>query len=190
MRHICLLSITALSLLLPAAGKPDAARRPRYGGTLRVDMRAAIQSLDPGDWPSDTLDASAKQELTTQVFETLIRLDERGNPKPLLAVSWTHERKRWIFTLRHNVFLHNGEPWNPPGGTVTAPDDRPLEDILRNLARPRNAVMVRSSDVLLGTGPFHIARFEPGKMLTLERSHLYKKCAQAGIDLQSLRKTE
>ncbi|MCC6394352.1 MAG: hypothetical protein IT167_27395 [Bryobacterales bacterium] len=175
MRHTCSLSIAALSLLLPAAGKLDAARRPRYGGTLRVDIRAAVQSLDPGDWPSDTLDASAKQKLTTQVFETLVRLDERGNLKPLLAVSWTHEpaRKRWIFTLRRNVLLHNGEPWNPPGGVVTVPDDRPLEDILRNLARPRNAVVVRSSDVLLGTGPFHIARFEPGKMLTLEANEQY-----------------
>lgn len=153
----------------------DAARRPRYGGTLRVDMREAVRSLDPSDWPSDTLEASAKQKITSQVFETLVRLDERGNPKPLLATSWTHEpaRKRWVFTLRRNVVLHNGEPWNPPGGVMTLPDDRPLEEILRDLARPRSAVVIRTGDTLFGTGPFHAGRFEPGRTLTLEANEKY-----------------
>ncbi len=109
-----------------------------------------------------------RAQLAAQVFETLVRLDEQSQPQPWLAESWTHDvaRKRWIFTPRANVILHNGSHWEPPGGMITEPDDRPIERILSDLARPSNAVSV-------GTGPFEIAKEESGKPVTLTAHGMY-----------------
>jgi peptide/nickel transport system substrate-binding protein len=147
------------------AGPLQAARRPSYGGALRVETVESIQSIDP-----------TEPKLAGLVFETLVRLDERGRPRPWLALSWTHDtaRKRWIFTPRPNVTLHSGARWEPGEGSLTFADDRPIERILTDLARPRNAVAIRSTDgTLAGTGPFAIARWEPGKSATLTAHAAY-----------------
>jgi hypothetical protein len=120
---------------LMAAGGAQAARRPRYGGVLRVETRAAEALLEGA------------------VFETLVRFDEHGDPQPWLATSWTHDpgRKKWVFAARPNVVLHNGAPWSPRA--IEVADDRPLLAILRDLARPSAAV--RGEDGA-GTGPFRM----------------------------------
>jgi ABC-type transport system substrate-binding protein len=146
----------------------DAARRPRYGGELRVEMRAALRTFDPAD--SDISALEARAQLIPAVFETLVRFDEHGDPQPCLATSWTHDaaRKRWVFTARANVLLHNGVAWSPKGGAVEMPDDRPLAAILRELAQPASAIVVRADDgSLLGTGPFRIAHWEAEKSARL-----------------------
>jgi hypothetical protein len=129
---------------------------------LRAESTASLRSLDPADVPADLLELDQKNRWISQVFETLVKVDERGEPQPWLATSWTHDapRKRWLFTARTKVMLHNQTPWSPPGGVVEVPDDRPIEQILRDLARPRNAIVVRAPDgSLLGTGPFKIQSF-------------------------------
>lgn len=146
----------------------DAARRPRYGGELRMEMRAALRTLDPAD--SDILALEARAQLVPAVFETLIRFDEHGDPQPCLATSWTHDaaRKRWVFTARANVLLHNGTPWSPKGGAIELPDNRPLPAILHELAQPASAIVVRADDgSFLGTGPFRIAHWEAEKSARL-----------------------
>ncbi len=140
--------------------------RPRYGGTLRVEMSAVLNSLDPAEIPSDPIALEAKARLVPSVFETLVRLDESGKPQPWLATSWTHDvaRKRWVFAPRPHVRLHNGMMWTPAASSLEAPDDRPIEQILREMARPWNAIAVREPDgTLTGTGPFRVARWETGK---------------------------
>jgi MarR-like DNA-binding transcriptional regulator SgrR of sgrS sRNA len=121
-----------------------------------VETRAAART-------ADTLPM-----LDGQIFETLVRLNDRGEPEPWLATSWTHEpdQKRWVFAARPNVMLHTGVVWNP--GMIAIPDDRPIEQILRDLARPRSAVVVKADDgSLAGTGPFKIARWDADKSATL-----------------------
>lgn len=132
----------------------DAARRPRYGGTLHVETSAS--------------EADAKTELAGLEFETLVRLDDRGQPQPWLAESWTHDaaRKRWLFMPRANVTLHNGSRWEPAGGAIAVPDDRPIERILSDLARPGNALS-------MGTGPFALAKEEAGKPVTFAAHGTY-----------------
>lgn len=164
MRPISYLSIAAISgiaLLAPVR----AARRPVYGGTLRIETSASIQTPGPEE-----------PKLAGLVFETLVRLDEQGRPHPWLALSWTHDatRKRWTFTPRPNVMLHNGTLWTPDEASLTFPDDRPIERILADLARPRNAVAVRSADgTLIGTGPFAVTRWDSGKSATLTANSAY-----------------
>jgi len=161
--------IAAASLLL-AVVILRAESRPRFGGTLRVEMSAALNNLDPAEIPSDPIALEAKARLAPAVFETLVRLDESGKPQPWLAASWAHDaaRKRWVFTARPRVRMHNGMFWTPTAGALEVPDNRPIEQILRELSRPWNAIVVREPDgTLTGTGPFRIARWESGKTATL-----------------------
>ena len=54
------------------------------------------------------------------------------------------------------------------------PDDRPLPKILRDLARPSSAIVVRAEDgSLVGTGPFRIARWEAEKSARLAAHDAY-----------------
>ncbi len=157
--------IAAVSAIV-ALSSVDAARRPRYGGELRVEMRAALKTLDP----------SADALIVPAVFETLVHFDDKGDPQPGLATSWSHDaaRRRWIFTARPNVTLHNGAPWSPRGGVIEVPDDQPLPKILRDMARSSNAIVVHGEDgSLIGTGPFRIAHWEPEKSVTLAAHDAY-----------------
>ena len=148
-------SIAVISLL-SAAWSLDAARRPHYGGTLRIDVQAA--DVDP------------------QMFETLVRFDDKGEVRPLLATFWSHDaaRHRWVFALRRNVLLANGARWDESGGQRLIEDNRPIDDILRDLAQPKNAVVVHDADGhALGTGPFRMASQQPDKEIVLEANDHY-----------------
>jgi ABC-type oligopeptide transport system substrate-binding subunit len=163
-------AVSALLALLATAAMLDAARRPRYGGELRVEMRASLRTLDPADNPEDPAALAAQRLWLPAVFETLVRLDDHGQPQPWLATSWVHDaaRKSWIFTARKDVRFHDGTPWLPAGGSVVFPDDRPIEQILRELAGARNAITMRTADgTLLGTGPYRIAKWDAGSPATL-----------------------
>ena len=176
MRRTALRSIAAANAVLALAAGLEAARRPRYGGELRVEIRAGIASLDPGTVPDDPAALGAQRQWMSLVFETLVSLDDHGRPQPWLATSWTHDttRKAWIFQARKNVKLHDGSIWSPPGGAIAVADDRPIEQILRELAGARSAVVVKAEDgSLLGTGPFRIARWEAGKLATLAAHDQY-----------------
>ena len=114
MRRISCLSLAAASWLVAEALLPVlyASTRPRYGGSLRVEMRAQVASLDPGEMSSDGVEAAATQRLAALIFERLVRLDDNGRPRPALAVAWQHdaEAKRWQFRLRPGVKFYDGTP--------------------------------------------------------------------------------
>jgi len=152
--------------------------RPRYGGTLRVEMSAALNNLDPAEIPGDPVALEAKASLVSAVFETLVRLDENGKPQPWLATSWAHDvaHKRWVFTARPRIRLHNGMLWTPGASSLEVPDDRPIEQILREMARPWNAIVVREPDgTLTGTGPLRVARWDSGRSATLVANEAHWK---------------
>ncbi len=176
MRRTVLRSIAAANAFLALAAGLEAARRPHYGGELRVEIRATMMSLDPALIPDDPAALGAQRQWMPFVFETLVSLDDQGRVQPWLATSWTHDasRKAWIFQVRKNVKLHDGSIWSPPGGSIVVADDRPIEQILRELAGVRSAVAVKADDgSLLGTGPFRIARWEAGKSATLAAHDQY-----------------
>src|ERR1043165_4489081 len=100
-------SLAAISLLALAS---HAAERPRYGGTLRVEMRASLVSYDPGAAPSfDGADA-LRERIAALVFDRLVTVDASGHARPALAVAWQSDpdQRRWIFELRRGVMLHDG----------------------------------------------------------------------------------
>jgi ABC-type transport system substrate-binding protein len=159
------------------------ATRPRYGGTLTVELSNASVMLDP---------ANAARHLSPAIAETLARVNARGAIEPQLALAWQHEpdNKRWRFSLRPKVTFHDGEPLTAVsaapallaalkkkysdvtvtagGQTVVVQFEHPAPDVLAELTRPETAI-VRKSDAnpVIGTGPFRLTAWEPGRRLTL-----------------------
>jgi peptide/nickel transport system substrate-binding protein len=195
MRRTALRLIVASSagfVLLFAAAQLHSARRPRYGGTLRLEMQAAVASLDPAESPVDSLASTAKERLMPLVFDTLTRLDDQGRPQPALATSWSSsaDGKTWVFPLRPGVKFHDGAglsetevesvlqsarpDWrvssvNAESGknsihSISIVLQTPQPDLPAQLAASRYSIFRRNADgTLLGTGPFKIAEWQPGK---------------------------
>jgi hypothetical protein len=58
----------ALTLLL-VAGRVETARRPRYGGTLRVEIGANVNSLDPAVHAANPEEAATKNEIDALIYD-------------------------------------------------------------------------------------------------------------------------
>lgn len=69
MKRRLYLSAAAISLLLFATVRARSARRPAYGGTLRVELGAAVNSLDPSVVASSAEEAQAKAEILGLIYE-------------------------------------------------------------------------------------------------------------------------
>lgn len=110
--RLALLALIAAALAAVAA---SASTRPRNGGTLRVQLHERVVSLDPRQWPADSVQAAAAERLTALVFDRLARLDNQGAAQPALAISWEHdaEWKRWQFRLRPGVKFSDGAALTP-----------------------------------------------------------------------------
>ncbi len=160
-----------------------AAVRPRYGGTLTVELSSAWATIDPG---------GVQTALSIPIAETLVRLNSRGEIEPVLAVAWQHDPdfKRWRFSLRSKVTFHDGEPLTGAsaepslraalkqkygevsieagGQALVVESERAMPELLQVLALPDAAISRKSdADPLIGTGPFRVTAWEPGRRLTL-----------------------
>jgi peptide/nickel transport system substrate-binding protein len=186
MMRFRLLLLAVNSLVWSAAS--FAAERPHYGGTLRVEVRDTWQSLDPV-----ALTSAASKSLSLAVFETLVALDGRGSPQPLLASSWTSEpgNQRWRFQLRSGVSFSDGTPldaaavvaslrnsnseWKvvAAGDSVIIETETPDLFLPATLAEARHSIVRRNNGGLIGTGPFVIREWTAGKHLTLAANDLY-----------------
>lgn len=157
--------------------------RPHYGGALTVELSNAWTTLDPG---------SFKAALSIPIAETLVRINSRGEIEPVLAVAWQHDPdfKRWRFSLRPKVAFHDGEALTAAsavpsllvalkqqysdvsieagGQALVVECDHAIPELLDRLAAP-GAAIVRKSDAnpLIGTGPFRVTLWEPGRRLAL-----------------------
>jgi ABC-type transport system substrate-binding protein len=183
MRRIAFLLFAAVSLLSVAGGET----RPRYGGTLRVMMQARLDSLElsTNGTPGDYWDAARVQSM---IADTLVSIDIAGRPQPGLALAWQSDTngRRWSFTIRRGVKFHDGSvasaaviaqimgerhaDWTVrgTGDALTIESESSLASLLAELALPRNAIVKKNSGGSpIGTGPFRVADFQPGKTLKL-----------------------
>jgi peptide/nickel transport system substrate-binding protein len=172
----------AVALLL-AATATLAARRPRYGGTLNVELAGRVTSLDPAQQPTGREDQIAQERLLELIADRLVTLDSSGQPQPSLAISWQHDAafKHWEFHLRPNVRYQDATPFTPDtvatslrtmnptwhvssaGDAVIFDLDLPAPDLPNILAEPRNSILLRKTfGAVVGTGPFRISDWEPG----------------------------
>ena len=183
MRRTVLALFVASSLLLLGAAR--AATRPRYGGTLRVALRAAPVTLDPPD--ASQASSLAGRNLASLLFDTLVTLDDRGRPQPALASSWQAEpgNRRWHFQLRRDITFSDGTQltsdavaaslrvanpgWKifPNGEGIMIERDSAAPDLPAELALPRNGIAKRGRERPLGTGPLTVTQWDPGRRLVL-----------------------
>jgi ABC-type transport system substrate-binding protein len=175
----------AISSLLLAALAAHAETRPQYGGTLRVGLGATLASLDPADAQDDSF---ARRSVTALIFDTLVTNDASGRVQPFLAESWqaTNGNRRWPFRIRRGIKFHDGTPltaqsvaaslrvanpsWNVAveGESVILEFETARSELPAELAMAHNAIAKRDlNGRLSGTGPFRIADWQPGKMLSL-----------------------
>jgi len=100
--------ILALTLMLPAyAGLADT---PVKGGSLIVCKSAEPPGLDP----TANTAAAIDRVVWSNLFETLVKANDKGQFIPGLAEKWdvSPDGKVYTFHLRRGVKFHNGEPFN------------------------------------------------------------------------------
>ena len=157
--------------------------RPRYGGTLTIELSTILNRLNP---------VGLNGALSVPITETLVRVNSNGEVGPVLAVAWQHDPdfKRWRFSLRPNVTFHDGEALTAAtaapsllatlkpkygdvsieagGQAIVVQSDREMSGLLEELALPRSAIFRKSdTNPLIGTGPFRITAWEPGRRLNV-----------------------
>src|SRR5579859_395957 len=194
MKRIASLSLAVASLLALFAAAPAMAEsRPRYGGTLRIQMRDPVTSIDPSD---ATTRSRGKDQLIQAIFDRLTGLDDKGRAQPQLAIRWQADAamRVWQFTLRNDVHFTDGSAltlndvvqtlaaadtsWKVHTGVngdvvviecATSEPSLPIR-----LAQPRYSVFKKNADgSLLGTGAFTVTDFQPGKKITLAANDSY-----------------
>jgi len=179
MKFICLPSIVIVSLLSFALGLANASSRPKYGGTLRVELHETVVSLDPREWKVGAAEFSINEKLAALVFDRLVALDNYGRFQPQLAAEWSHDTsfKRWQFVLRASVkfsdgtsltaadvatalqpLLRSGRQITAAGNSVVIQSAEPMPDLLEELASgPFFVYRAQPEGTLLGTGPFFVS---------------------------------
>lgn len=172
-----------LFALLFLALPTSAARRPRYGGMLTIDLQARVTSLDPAQKQGTVADQIVQEQLLRLIADRLVELGQLGQPKPALAISWQHNDKftRWEFHLRPNVKFQDATPLTPQpvidslqavnptwrvssaNDSVIVESDSPLPELSCILAEAQNSILLREpTGEVIGTGPFRLTTWEPG----------------------------
>ncbi len=167
MRHTAFrslaISVAALMLVSAALGRT----RPRYGDSVRAEMKASSPSYE-----------GAPDLLAGLVFETLVTTDDSGRLAPELALSWSTSNggSTWNFILRSGVQFHDGSPLTPlaaanalaktqipgcnlrqGGNLVQVECDAPHANLPAMLAQPQFLIFATTaSGDAVGTGPYRL----------------------------------
>jgi peptide/nickel transport system substrate-binding protein len=104
------------------------APEPVKGGIYTEAIIGSMQRLNPA------LDAynAADRDINRLLFSSLLRFDSRGMPENDLVESWgaTIDGQIYNFTLRKNVFWHDGEPFTSDDVIFTIELMREVNDII------------------------------------------------------------
>jgi ABC-type transport system substrate-binding protein len=103
--------ISALLIMIFAAMPARSARRPRYGGTLRVEIGASVASLDPAVATSSSEEAAALAQIGPLVFEHWGAVDTpigAAGSGPFRVTSWEPGKRA---VLAANAEFREGRPF-------------------------------------------------------------------------------
>jgi MarR-like DNA-binding transcriptional regulator SgrR of sgrS sRNA len=137
---------------------------------------------------ADPTDYMAMSRILSLVGDNLATIDAEDRPHPGLALKWERDpaARHWQFTLRQGVKFHDGTPASPAviaqilgalhsdwtiqasTDSLTIETESPNPSLLAELTLPRNLILSHTaSGVPIGTGPFRVIDFKPGKFLKL-----------------------
>lgn len=100
---------TSIALLILLAAVPaKTARRPRYGGTLRVEMGAAVQSLDLSVAAATAEEAAAKAEVDALIYDRSDAKAAQPKAGPFRISAWEPGKR---LVLAENEDCPQGRPF-------------------------------------------------------------------------------
>jgi peptide/nickel transport system substrate-binding protein len=116
-------------------------------------------------------------------FEALVRLDASGAPQPWLATSWQHDAsaRRWQFTLRPRVKLHDGSQFTAAAAAAIVQSAIPAVSVsaagetlvVRGTRAMPNLLLDLAHDAWFESGPFRPTAGEPGHRATFAANEDY-----------------
>jgi ABC-type transport system substrate-binding protein len=189
------LRATSVILILAALSAPSEARtRPHWGGRAVVELREASTEIDPR---SERTSAALRKQIAPLVFESLTHTDTNGAVRPGLAASWTRvHATRWVFTLRMGASFSDGTSVDPgqavnsitgqlrdakisaqDASTVVIDTPQPWDNLPAILSLPRFAIVKENGPLPIGSGPYKIADWQPGRGVVLTRNTEYDGAA-------------
>lgn len=181
-------AIAAIVCVAMLAPRMHASTRPRYGGTLRVEMRARLNSMDPREWRATDADAESEERALGLVYDRLVQLDDEGRVIPALAIAWQHDANftHWQFLIRDGVKFQDGSPvtaeaaaaalqWaqgnegvvRASSGFVNFTFENPRHELISELLGGRGMIFKLEGDKPVGSGAFRITEFQSQKKLVL-----------------------
>ena len=102
-----LLVFVAISAVASAV-RVEAARRPRYGGTLRLEIGATVSSLDPAAPAANSEEAGAKRQIDALIYETSSSTNAADLTGPFRISEWQPGKQ---LTLVANEDFRGGRPF-------------------------------------------------------------------------------
>jgi ABC-type transport system substrate-binding protein len=182
-------AISAL-LILAVVSLPAAARtRPRWGGRAVVELRTPSTEVDPR---SERISPELREYIAPLVFESLTSVDATGAVRPGVASSWTRvHATRWAFTLRPGASFSDGSAvtaaqvanslalqlrdakFSQDGMMVVIETPQPWDNLPTVLSLPRFAIVKENGPIPIGSGPYKIGDWQPGRSLQLARNGEY-----------------
>jgi peptide/nickel transport system substrate-binding protein len=153
--------------------------------------RMALSTLDPAD--ASQPQSIFRRALDRSIYDTLVTFDDFGRIQPALALSWKAEpgNRRWQFWIRQGVTFDDGSPLTPTSAatslrevntkwaisaladSVLIETDTPEPWLAAQLTLPKYSIVKRLTGKVLGTGPFHVLDWQPGRSLTLAANESY-----------------
>jgi ABC-type transport system substrate-binding protein len=106
---VALTAVLVAALAAPPAWAAD--KTPDPNATLIYFDAVSNQTLDPQEPQNNS---SFAQGVLMAIYDSLVRLDAGGEPKPGLATSWRYNEDltEITFTLRKGVTFHDATPFN------------------------------------------------------------------------------
>ena len=100
--------VSASAVILLAAIPASTARRPRYGGTLRLEIGPGITSLDPATSPANPDEAATKNQIDALIYDHRNSDGSFADPGPFRIAEWEPGKHA---TLAANEDYPGGRPF-------------------------------------------------------------------------------
>jgi len=103
------LAVLAASCSSSSGGATVSDGKPESGGSVTYAV-----DTEPTSWNIHVSPQDITGEITRNVFDSLVSVDEKGGVHPWLATSWksTADLKSYTFTLRRDVTFTDGTPFD------------------------------------------------------------------------------
>jgi len=113
---LAVLLLAVLCLPVFASGAKETIVEPTAASSGAIVRGGTLVAGKTNKWstlvPTRSTSRGDDRYITSQIFDTLVSMDESGNFVPMLAESWEMQEKAMVMKLRSDVVFHDGTPFN------------------------------------------------------------------------------